>query len=724
MRATRRQFLMSAAAAAAAAGAAGCAAPATGGPGPTPACSAPSIGGPTPLPLPGTAGLIDEALFQGRVDEYLTLATQGLEPTNTANVIAHLTRAGRDPGFVWDPSLVGPALAGLDPFEDTSDFDLMNLQWVLRLGHGVLPAATIAAVEDAIAGARYRYDDPLPAGQLDNKWFWSENHRIIFAVDEYLGGLALPDRVFHFTGLTGAQHAARTRQRIVDWIGERTRFGYSEWHSNVYMKYDYAPLLTLVEFADDTELVSLAAAALDVAMFDVASHTFEGVYGVTHGRGYKAGKTNGLSESSFGTAKLLFDTTDRPYQSTADIGPTFFSASSRYRLPEVIRRVARSHEVVTVRERHGVPLDPHESLTLDPQGAYGYDYDDPANLPFWWSQGALTAWQLLPVTLDAANRWNLFDTELFQSFSAVRQFTDLNPGLLQVIIRELAPFAAAGVLGEAHTYTWRSPDAMLSCVVDHRVGDAMEQVHAWQATLGPEAVVFTTHPTKDVPKTLDWSSDKGYWTGTASMPRSAQRHTAAIHIYQPAYASPTDPLLGPIFSYQPFTHAFFPQDRFDEVVEGDGWVFGRSGDGYVGLFSERPTQWRTYDTATEATGGHTLPFDLLAPGGADNVWIVEVGRAADHGSFASFVSACTAAVVEVTRAPGDVAVRYESPTEGELRLGIRTPFFVDGVETPLRDHPRHSSPWAEQCHLGQGFDISEGGARLQLDFTHAARRVS
>ena len=77
--------------------------------------------------------------------------------------------------------------------------------------------------------------------------------------------MALPDRVFTFTGLTGAQHAARSRSRIVDWIGERARFGYSEWHSNIYMKYDYAPLLTLVEFADDDELVSLAAPALDVA---------------------------------------------------------------------------------------------------------------------------------------------------------------------------------------------------------------------------------------------------------------------------------------------------------------------------------------------------------------------------------------------------------------------------------------------------------------------------
>lgn len=125
------------------------------------------------------------------------------------------------------------------------------------------------------------------------------------------------------------------------------------------MKYDYAPLLTLVEFADDVEIRSLAAAALDVAMFDLAAHTLGGVYGVTHGRTYKGAKTNSLVESSFGTAKLLFDTTPEPYQSLNDIGPTFFSASEQYRLPEVIRRVAVSTDVVRIRERHGVHLDPH-----------------------------------------------------------------------------------------------------------------------------------------------------------------------------------------------------------------------------------------------------------------------------------------------------------------------------------------------------------------------------
>jgi hypothetical protein len=721
MRATRRQFLLTGAAGVLAAGCA----PTTGRPGPGAGClPLPDVGGPAPLPVPGSLGLVDEAVHQARVEDYLALATQNLQPTNSANVIAHLVRAGRDPSFGWDPSAVGPGLVGLDPFRDTGDFDLMAYQWVLRLGRGVLPDATIAALESAIAGARYRYDDPLPTGQIDNKWFWSENHRIVFAVDEYLGGLALPDRVFTFTGLTGTQHAARSRQRIVDWISERTRFGYAEWHSNIYMKYDYAPLLTLVEFADDTELVSLAASALDVALFDVAAHTLQGAYGVTHGRTYKGAKTNSLTESSFGTAKFLFDTTDRPYQSLADIGPTFFCAATKYRLPEVIRRVATSTEVATIRERHGVDINPHEDFSLFPQAPYGYAYDDPANLPFWWSQGALTAWQMVPTTLAAANQWHLFDTELFQKFSAVKQFADLNPGLAQIVVRELAPFAAAGVQGEAHTYTWRSPDAMLSSVIDHRFGDAMEQAHAWQATLGPEAVVFTTHPSKGVPRSLDWGDDSGYWTGTASMPRSAQRDRAAIHVYSPAYASPTDAILGPYFSYQPFTHAFFPQDRFDEVVDQGGWVCARKGDGYVALHSDRPTEWRVYDPATEATGGHTLPFDLLAPGGPDNVWIVEVGRRADHGSFAAFVAAVTSATVEVNRLPGSISVRYVSPTEGELRFSTPGGFQVDGVPTPLRDHPRHSSPWAEECALGEGFDIRQGGSRLQLNFTTAGRRVN
>ena len=83
-----------------------------------------------------------------------------------------------------------------------------------------------------------------------------------------------------------------------------------------------------------------------------------------------------------------------------------------------------------------------------------------------------------------------------------------------------------------------------------------------------------------------------------------------------------------------YTHAYFPQERFDEVVQHGGWTFGRKGDGYVALWSWRPTQWRTYDDPGIFTHGLTQPFDLVADGGADNVWITQVGDAAKFGDFA------------------------------------------------------------------------------------------
>jgi hypothetical protein len=667
-----------------------------------------------PLPPPGSAGLVDETWFQARADEYLIRSTEQLNGDNINSVAAHLIRARRDPSFVWDPTQISPTVVGGDPFRDTDDFELMHCQWVLYLGRDVLPSNIIEVIENKIAGARYRYDDPLPAGEVDNKWFWSENHRAMFAVDEYLGGLALPDRVFTFTGLTGAEHAARTRQVVIDWLKERTRFGFFEWHSNTYLKYSYAPVLTLLEFAEDPEIIALAAGVADTAMLDLATNTFQCVFGASHGRGYKGGKLSYRGESSFNTCKLLFDTTDRDYLYLNDIGPLYLIGQTTYRVPEAVRRAGASQETAVVRERHGLPLDPHEALTPTPQAAFGYDYSDPKNLPFWWSTGALTAWQMVPVSLQAAKKWNLFETELFQKFAKVKDFLDASPGLAQVVVRELSGFAAAGVLGEAHTYSWRSPEAMLASVIDHRFGDAGEQVHAWQATLGPDTTVFTIHPMKEAP------SD-GYWVGTASMPKTAQRNRAAIHIYRPSYVSPTDPLLGPYFSYLPFTRAWFPQDRFDEVRQIDGWTLGRKGDGYVALWSERPTEWRPINPADSASEGMTQPYDLVAPGGASNVWICEVGGASDHGDFDSFVEAITASTPEVVRASGAIDVHYVSPIEGDLRLGTRSGFAVDGQATPLRDHPRHSSPWGEACEFSSAYDISDGDARVRIDGTTGAR---
>ena len=84
----------------------------------------------------------------------------------------------------------------------------------------------------------------------------------------------------------------------------------------------------------------------------------------------------------------------------------------------------------------------------------------------------------------------------------------------------------------------------------------------------------------------------------------------------------------------------------------------------------------------------------------------------------------TAAAPVVVRTGPEIDVTYTSPIEGTLRLGTQGGFSLDGTARPLRDHPRHSSPWAEQCALGKGMDISAGGSRLELNVGTGGRRVS
>jgi len=733
MRSTRRQFLLASAGAATGIPLAASCAPNTTPTWPAPACSPPATGPLTPPALPGSPGLVDEAAFQSRAADYLRFATRTLDPASETNIAAHLIRQRREPAFAWDPAAVTvDSLAGtwqmLDEWRDTGDFRLMYLHWVLALGRGTIDPQVLAAIEQRMVGFRYRWDAPLPADRLDHKWFWSENHRIILAVDEYLAGRAFPDRTFDITGLSGDRHAARARLEILDWIDERAMFGFSEWHSNVYMLKNITPLLTLIELCDDDELIRRCTAALDLCLADIALNLQKGSYGATHGRTYKKDKMSALDESTFGTAKLLFDDTDQDWQSTSDTGATYFCGAERYRVPKVLCSIATSDTVGTVRERHGVPLDPHEPLSLDPQGAFGYDYDL-AHIPFWWAQGALSAWQVLPSTLEAANRFRLWDTDLFKDFSAIKPLVDVGPAIGQIAAHELAPMAAFGLLGEAHTYCWRSPEVMLSSVVDHRAGDRRDQVHAWQATIDHDAIVFTTHPTKPPAQSLDWSVDgkPGYWTGTGSMPRTAQHHNVAVHIYSPAYDAPTDPLLGPVFGYLNETHAYFPQDHFDEVVQTGGWTIGRRGDAYIALWSHRPTEWRTYDPTLVATRGLVKPFDLVAGGSAQNVWIVEVARRANAGTFATFVDAIGSADVEVTR-PGGAdgygqRARYVSPSQGELVYSASRGLTVDGQQVAVKDHPRLDSPWGEVCHLGKFLTLSDGDSSLVIDFDKGAREV-
>jgi hypothetical protein len=687
---------------------------------------------------PGAAGLVDEGVYQARVDEYLAFATEQLDPANATNIAAHLIRAGRDPDWSWDVDAVTvdslrAVWDRIDRWEDTRDFQLLYLHWLLALGAGATPTTTLdpavlAAIEERMIANRYRYDDPLPADRVDDQWFWSENHVIIGLVDEYLAGRRFPDATFAVTGLTGAAHAERAEPAILAWVDERARFGFFEWHSHVYLLKNITPLLTLAELADDPELVAAAVMALDLCLLDLAGHTHAGTYTASRGRTYKKDKMTARDEDTFGTARFLFADTDRPYPSRSDTGATYFCAAARYRPPQAIVDVAVAPSPGVTRERHGIFVDGAAPVTDAPEAPFGYDFADPANLTFWWSQGALGMWQVAEISLAEAERHRLFEAPIFAEVKLLAELNGYDPERVKAWEQANHAIVNFGHLREANTYCWRGDEVALASVVDHRFGQMRDQVHAWQATIDADALVFTTHPCAGLAETTDWDvdPDPGYWTGEASMPRSAQYERTAVHVYQPAWGPESDPLLWSAFRYRDYTHAYVPQDRFDEVVQAGNWTVARKGGAAIALWSWRAPTWRVYDPGRYATDGMTKPFDLVAEGGPDNVWIVEVadGLGGPGGDLDAWAAAVTGATVAVERDDAGFRVRWASPSAGEVGFGSTGPLTVGGVEVALGDFPRHESAFATVDRLATTYDVDTGGARLSLDFDRRTRRTT
>lgn len=96
------------------------------------------------------------------------------------------------------------------------------------------------------------------------------------------------------------------------------------------------------------------------------------------------------------------------------------------------------------------------------------------------------------------------------------------------------------------------------------------QQHLWYAAVSSQAVVFVTHPGSDVD--LD-GMRPGYWYGNGVMPAVLQKKNVLGAVY-------LIPAEHPIA----FTHTFWPMDRFDETIRQGHWLFGRHGDGYIGLW--------------------------------------------------------------------------------------------------------------------------------------------
>jgi hypothetical protein len=592
---------------------------------------------------------------------------------------------------VFDEDALTGDLGKMIDRQDTADFALAKVLRVLRLDRdaGALQDDMREQLEDAVLGFKYWIDEP---GQ-DKMCYWTENHQVLYHSGELIAGQLFPEQVFVNNGMTGAEHVEHAKPYLMRWMERRMRYGFSEWHSNVYFNEDMPALLNLVDFAEDPDIRERARMVFDVMALDLATNYYKGLFATVHGRTYHSKFIDGLKDSTRDAAWLLFGLGERG--SDHDFTASFL-ATGDYTPPPILEDFAAATAArFEHRQRDGL------DVADGPDAGIGYETDD--DIIFWAGMAALLAPDVIDGTMAMLTRLELWDGFLFGDLpDEIKQIFQAWAGTpkLREFAKDLEPASRGMGLESMSTYTWRTPHYQLSGAQDHRPSLWGTQTLMWQATLDDQCYVLTSYPA-----TLSFLeglsvSFAGEWIG-GWYPRATLYRNVGVIQYRPASGALLDSFMNGEHS-----HALFPRERFDEVREGGGWVFGRKGQAYVALWSQHETDW-----------AEDNDIELIADA-PENVWVVELGSVEEHASFDAFVEAVEAAPVSV-----DELVRYTSPTIGAVEVGWTGPMTVDGAEVDLGPYERFEGAQLSQPWGTDRLELVHGGLTLELDFSEGVRRV-
>jgi hypothetical protein len=240
--------------------------------------------------------------------------------------------------------------------------------------------------------------------------------------------------------------------------------------------------------------------------------------------------------------------------------------------------------------------------------------------------------------------------------------------------------------------TYKTPDYMLCSAQDWHPGEKGYQQHIWQVTLSPMATIFTTHPPCAAE---DGSHRPNFWHGNETLPRVAQWKDVLVAVYN----LPADDWMG-------FTHAYFPTYAFENFDMHDGWAFARVGDGYLALTAAKGLQFMTQgDNA----------YRELRSYGTPNVWLCQMGRKAQDGSFEDFIRKVLEMPVkfEVSGAP---QVELTSLRGEQLRFGWKGPLKVNGKTKKLSGFKHYDNPYCTANLGDKTMEIKYSGDMLRLHF--------
>ncbi len=363
--------------------------------------------------------------------------------------------------------------------------------------------------------------------------YWSENHYIMFASSEYLAGQLWQAETFQpgkgfvnpelktlwgtVSGtleMSGARRRDRGKARVLKWLNNRLRFGWTEFNSSGYYREHLQAMLNLVDFAQDPEVRDKARIATDLLIFDMMRYHHKGGIGAAGGRSQFKSKASAWDNATGDVIEMLIGTRGVFTDGDSQIGAHF--ATSTYDVPDVLLAIgaypvsgvdrsrvsiafeeAPKYAIHTadnsdemnsirggyadkVRKYYKFVLDAYKTIEDTHHDYTGYDDD----VVFWWTTSAYLNDEIRSETERCVDKFYLNETGVFKSLIPLVSI------LADVV--DLAPLLDGSTRTRANIITYRTPQFMMSSVQNFRPGQLNFQSSVQQVSLTGALRVFTT----------------------------------------------------------------------------------------------------------------------------------------------------------------------------------------------------------------------------------------
>ncbi|MCW5909009.1 MAG: T9SS type A sorting domain-containing protein [Chitinophagales bacterium] len=465
------------------------------------------------------------------------------------------------------------ALISIIPTKSTVDFDIVKLVRVLCLSSGQYDTLILPALNSV----------PFWLTKSDTlRGYWSENHMIMWMSSDWL----LHERY-------GKQVDNQLDYRLRHYLRLKVNFGFYEFFSSTYAPYCLSGLLNLADFAQDTEIKTLATQAAQRLLKDLLMLTTDkGVFYPVAGRNYYGKYETPYNQNHNHLIYLLTGFGDAPDKASHSGG---FLATSTIPVDSVI-------------DSWRAELDTVYSIghTLDTGFVINSGLSPLDKTIFQWSSGAYfhpaVALETANLLTDS-NLWHHVDFKLFSGFETLPI-----PTIVSLSNNLTVASKSTVICGQDAVIFKRNAIALYS-IKDFWKGKLGFQQFPVVATVGTTPVFTASGEVKEV-----WSqrNDKN---ANEHLPYVVQNRNKALVMYRPEFKPSLLPFNNPEVAL------FFRKQDFDEVREHNLWLLGRQDENYVAV--------RRYCTDTISNVNA-----CLMNGG--QAWVIIVGDSGMYGNFNQF----------------------------------------------------------------------------------------